>query len=206
MKEVDKVFVLNRGLYLGIFFSIFPFIDLLFGEDMSSKTYYIIFYGLWFVITVYLIYFFGKENRAISDLFDFRSAFRIMFLVSAIGFSLLTVTRITLWNIFYTDKYIELNESRETKLSVYALEYAQSSLDEAYKGGNISSDEYEESLTIIENQINQAQEITKERWDFRKKNGISKTLFLGSLVYDLFFISIINLILALIIRRKQEIA
>ena len=206
MKNTEKEFVLNRGLYLGMFFSIFPIIDLLFGENMSSKTYYILFYGLWFFVTTYLIYFFGKENRANTDLFDFKSAFRIMFLVSAIGFSLLTVTRITLWNVFYSAKYIELNQARDTKLSSYALEYAKSSLDQAYKEGSLSDEEYEESITIVDNQVLQAQEMIKEKWDYIKENGISKTLFVGSLIYNIFFISILNAILALIIRRKQEIA
>ena len=205
MQEKDKVFILNRGLYLGVFFSLFPLIDLLFGEDMSSRTYYILFFGLWFLITVFLIYFFGKEYRSVSDFFDFRVAFRIIFLVAAIGFTLLTVTRITLWNIFYPDKYIELNENRDIKLSAYVLEYTKSSLDNAYREGNISSDEYEVSFALIEDQIDQAQAIIKQKWDSIRENGLSKTIFIGALVYDLFFISIINAILALIIRRKQQI-
>jgi hypothetical protein len=78
-------------------------------------------------------------------------------------------------------------------------------LDNAYREGDISSDEYEESFTLIEDQIDQAQAIIKQKWDSIRENGLSKTIFIGALVYDLFFISIINAILALIIRRKKQI-
>ena len=60
MQQSEKEFFLNRGLYLGIFFSFFPIIDLVYGENMTLKTYYLVFYGLWFIITIALLLFFGK--------------------------------------------------------------------------------------------------------------------------------------------------
>ena len=206
MQRIEKEFLLNRGLYLGIFLSFFPIIDLLFGENMTLKTYYLVFYGLWFIITTFLILFFGKEYRSHSNFFNFKSAFRIMFIVAVIGFTLLTVTRITLWNVFYPEKYIELNETRDSKLTLFVLGFSQSSLDKAYRNGSLSDEEYEESMTIIQNQIIAANEIIEEKWNSIKQNGISKTLFIVNLITNLFFMIILNAILALIIRRKHEIA
>ncbi|MEC9209551.1 MAG: DUF4199 family protein [Bacteroidota bacterium] len=205
MQQIEKEFLLNRGLYLGIFLSFFPIIDLLFGENMTLKTYYLVFYGLWFIIMTFLILFFGKEYRSHSNFFNFKSAFRIMFIVAAIGFSLLTVTRITLWNIFYPEKYIELNETRDAKLTSFVLGFSQSYLDKAYRNGSLSDEEYEESMTKIDDQINAANKILEEKWNSIKENGISKTLFLVTLITNLFFMIILNAILALIIRRKHEI-
>ena len=204
MKETKNDFVLIRGLYLGVFFSLFPLIDLFFGENMSLKSYFLIFYAFWFFITVYLISFFGKENRKYHDLFDFKRAFKVMFLISAIGLSLLTITRITLWNVLYPEIYIQLNEERDTTLAASAIGYAQSSLDEAYKEGSLSDDEYEESSVMFFNQEDQAKKMINKKWNSIKEEGVSKSFFISQLIYNLFFISVLNAVLALIIRRKQE--
>ena len=206
MQQSEKEFFLNRGLYLGIFFSFFPIIDLVYGENMTLKTYYLVFYGLWFIITIALLLFFGKEYRATSNFFDFKSAFRILFIISAIGFSLRTVTKISLWNVFYPEKYIELNEARDSKLTSFTFEFSKSSLDKAYKKGSLSDEEYEESMKIIDNQIITTNEMIEEKWNDLKQNGIGKTFFVGNLIFNLFFMIILNALLALIIRRKHEIA
>ena len=126
-------------------------------------------------------------------------------IAAAIGFSLLTVTRITLWNIFYPEKYIELNETRDSKLTSFVLGFSQSYLDKAYRNGSLSDEEYEEAMTNIDDQIIAANKILEEKWNSIKQNGISKTLFIVTLITNLFFMIILNAILALIIRRKHEI-
>lgn len=188
---------------MGIFFSLFPVIDLLYGGDMTFRMYYSIFYGVWLIITIFLILSFTKEYRGGSNLFDFKSAFRIMFIVSSIGLAFLAITNITLWNIFYPEKYIELNEKRQLGVISTMSEYSQSFLDEAYRDGSLSDEEYEEQLTMFQSQISTANEMIRENWNYFKENGISKTLFIGKLVTNLFFIIILNALLALIVRRKN---
>ena len=91
MKEKEKNFILNRGLYLGLFLSVFPFIDLVLGDDMSLRTYHIIFTLLGFISISYLLYFYGKEYKISSHINNFKSIFRIMFLVSFMGLLVLTL-------------------------------------------------------------------------------------------------------------------
>ena len=73
MESVDKDYILQKGFYLGVFFSIFPIIDLLFGANMSLKSYYFIFYIIWMVVYVYLIIIYGKECSKKLEIFDFKS-------------------------------------------------------------------------------------------------------------------------------------
>ena len=58
----------------------------------------------------------------------------------------------------------------------------------------------------IEDQLEFAESSIAEKWVYIKDNGISKSLFIGNLIYNLFFIAIYNAILALFLRRKNEIA
>ena len=206
MENKEKELLLNRGLLLGLFFSVFPILDLMFGAEMSLTKYYILFFGVWFVMYSVAIVYIGKEFKAFTSIFDFRSSFRVLFIVSALAFSILTVTRISLWNVFYPVKYIELNEARDVKLISASISFTKSALDNAYIEGNLSDEEYDESLVDIEGQLEFAESSILEKWEFIKENGISKSLFIGNLIYNLFFIAIYNAILALFLRRKNEIA
>jgi hypothetical protein len=116
MRNKYKELLLNRGLLLGLFFSVFPILDLMYGTEMSLTKYYSIFSGFWFVMYSVAIVYIGKEFRTFDPIFDFRSSFRVLFIVSSLALSILTVTRISLWNVFYPTKYIELNEARDVKL------------------------------------------------------------------------------------------
>ena len=205
MEKQEKELLLNRGLWLGLFFSVFPFMDLLFGAEMSLSKYYGLFFGVWFVVYTIAIVLIGKEFKVKALIFNFRNAFRVLFIVSALAFSILTVTKISLWNVFYPEKYIELNEKREAKLIAELIAFTESSLDKAYAEGDLTDDEYEESSIQIQEQLDFADSKIKEKWTYIKDNGISKSLFIGNLIYNLFFIAIYNAIIALFIRRKNEI-
>jgi len=205
MESQEKELLLNRGLILGLFFSGFPILDLMFGSEMSLNKYYSLFFGFWFVVYSIAILYIGKEFKAFTPIFDFRSSFRILFIVSALAFSILTVTRISLWNVFYPERYIELNEARDVKLTSVLTNFIKSTLDKAYTEGNLTDDEYDDSLTDIEGQFEFAENSILKKWKFIKENGISKSLFIGNLIYNLFFIAIYNAILALFLRRKNEI-
>jgi len=205
MENNEKELLLNRGLLLGLFFSVFPILDLMFGAEMSISKYYSLFYGVWFLVYSVFIVYIGKEFKSFSPIFDFRNSFRVLFIVSALSLSILTVTRIALWNVFYPAKYIELNEARDVKLIAVSIDFTKSTLDKAYTDGDLTDDEYDESLTAIDSQLEFAESSIAEKWEFIKENGISKSLFVGNLIYNLFFIAIYNAILALFIRRKNEI-
>ena len=205
MENNEKELLLNRGLLLGLFFSVFPILDLMFGAEMSISKYYSLFYGVWFLVYSVFIVYIGKEFKSFSPIFDFRNSFRVLFIVSALSLSILTVTRIALWNVFYPAKYIELNEARDVKLIAVSIDFTKSTLDKAYTDDDLTDDEYDESLTAIDSQLEFAESSIAEKWEFIKENGISKSLFVGNLIYNLFFIAIYNAILALFLRRKNEI-
>ena len=188
MESQEKELLLNRGLILGITFSVFPFIDLMFGAEMSLTKYYSLFFGVWFLVYSVAIFYIGKEFKAFAPFFDFRSSFRVLFIVSLLAFSILTVTRISLWNVFYPAKYIELNEARDIKLILVSTNFIKSTLEKAYSEGDLTDNEYDESLTDLEAQLVKADNSLIEKWKFIKENGISKSLFIGNLIYDLFFI------------------
>ena len=179
--------------------------DLLFGAEMSLSKYYGWFFGVWFVAYTIAIVFIGKEFKVKALIFNFRNAFRVLFIVSALAFSILTVTKISLWNVFYPEKYIELNEKREAELITELITFTESSLAKAYTEGDLTDDEYDESSIQIQEQLDFADSKIKEKWSYIKDNGISKSLFIGNLIYNLFFIAIYNAIIALFIRRKNEI-
>ena len=206
MENKKKELLLNRGLLLGLFFSVFPILDFMFGAEMSLSKYYSLFYGVWFLVYSVFIVYIGKEFKSFSPIFDFRNSFRVLFIVSALSLSILTVTRVALWNVFYPAKYIELNEARDVKLIDVTIDFTKSTLDKAYTDGDLTDDEYDESLTAIDSQLEFAESSIAEKWEFIKENGISKSLFVGNLIYNLFFIAIYNAILALFLRRKNEIA
>ena len=205
MENKEKELLLNRGLLLGLFFSVFPILDFMFGAEMSLSKYYSLFYGVWFLVYSVFIVYIGKEFKSFSPIFDFRNSFRVLFIVSALSLSILTVTRVALWNVFYPAKYIELNEARDVKLIDVTIDFTKSTLDKAYTDGDLTDDEYDESLTAIDSQLEFVESSIAEKWEFIKENGISKSLFVGNLIYNLFFIAIYNAILALFLRRKNEI-
>ena len=200
MESVDKDYILQKGFYIGVFFSIFPIIDLLFGANMSLKSYYFIFYIIWMIVYIYLIIIYGKECGKKLEIFDFKSAFRNIFLISAVGLLLLTLTRITMWNVLFTDDYISLNKNRQIALIDYFTSYSESTLNEAYSQGGISDEDYDNSLAQMED----ARSMMMERWDIAKEEGVKKSEFFGQLVSNLFFIALLNAILTLFIRRKNE--
>ena len=113
MRNSYNDFVLKKGLNLGIFFSFFPICFFLFGENMSLKVYFFIFWFIWLVVTIYMLLNFGKQKKENSEIFDFKNAFKVMFLISAFGLLLLSVTKTTLWNIMYPEKYISLYQEKD---------------------------------------------------------------------------------------------
>ena len=178
MENKEKELLLNRGLLLGLFFSVFPILDLMFGAEMSLSKYYSLFYGVWFLVYSVFIVYIGKEFKAFSPIFDFRNSFRVLFIVSALSLSILTVTRIALWNVFYPAKYIELNEARDVKLIAVSIDFTKSTLDKAYTDGDLTDDEYDESLTAIDSQLEFAESSIAEKWEFIKGKRYLVNLYL----------------------------
>ena len=124
MNEFEKKFILNKGLYLGSLLSVFPILDLFFGETMSLTTYYLIFKFLGFLIILSCLCYFTKEYKIYLDSqnedefynkYSFKRFFKLIFLISCASLIVLTFTRISTWSIMYPSKYIEINEKRTTK-------------------------------------------------------------------------------------------
>jgi hypothetical protein len=205
MDTKQKELLWNRGLLLGLFLSIFPILDLMYGAEMTLSKYHFLFSFLWFLIYSISIIYIAKEFKVFVPIFDFKSTFRILFIVSLLAFTLLTVTKITVWNVFYPDKYVELNEARDIKLIAFFIKFSESTLNTAYEEGELTDDEYDDNLTKINVAFGEMKDAFLVKWNDIKENGLSKTLFIGDLVLNLFFIAIYNAIIAVIMKRKNKI-
>ena len=205
MDTKQKELLWNRGLLLGLFLSIFPILDLMYGAEMTLSKYHFLFSFLWFLIYSISIIYIAKEFKVFVPIFDFKSTFRILFIVSLLAFTLLTVTKITVWNVFYPDKYVELNEARDIKLIAFFIKFSESTLNTAYEEGELTDDEYDDNLTKINVAFGEMKDAFLVKWNDIKENGLSKTLFIGYLVSNLFLIAIYNAIIAVIMKRKNKI-
>ncbi len=195
MEKKEKEFILNKGLMLGLVLLIFPIIDLTFGLNMSLTNYLIVFFLAWTLVYTYFVVKWSKEFASYYELFSFRDAFRILFVISAIGFGVLTVGKSLLWTFSYPDKYVEINEKRE--LSFFSMQ--KSVIDNAYTQGAFSEDEYEDQLELYSS----GKQLLTDKWDVIRKEGLGTTYFLQILITVLFFIAIYCAILALFVRKKE---
>ena len=195
MDKQEKEFILNKGSMLGLLLLIFPIIDITFGLNMSLTNYLIVFFLSWTLVYTYFVVKWSKEFASYYELFSFRDAFRILFVISALGFGVLTVGKSLLWTFSYPDKYVEINEKRE--LSFFSMQ--KSVIDNAYTQGAFSEDEYEEQLELYSS----GKQLLTDKWDVIRKEGLGTTYFLQILITVLFFIAIYCAILALFVRKKE---
>ena len=195
MEKKEKEFILNKGVMLGLVLLIFPIIDLTFGLNMSLTNYLIVFFLAWTLVYTYFVVKWSKEFASYYELFSFRDAFRILFVISAIGFGVLTVGKSLLWTFSYPDKYVEINEKRE--LSFFSMQ--KSVIDNAQTQGAFSEDEYEDQLELYSS----GKQLLTDKWDVIRKEGLGTTYFLQILITVLFFIAIYCAILALFVRKKE---
>ncbi len=207
MDKQEKEFVLNKGLILGLVLMLFPIIDLILGLNMSDTNYFLIFIFSWIVIYSFLILKWSKEFAFKYDVFSFKDSFRVLYIISALGFTVLTVGKIGLWNVYSSNTYIKINLNR-----------AQKALDEAnvmFNSENdlIVSDSLKNNvsdssdLVNLNNKrifINKFLEPTVDYWKNLELEGISKTHFINILIQVLFLNSIYCAILALFVRKKEQ--
>ena len=196
MEKQEKEFILNKGLILGLILMLFPIIDLLYGLDMSSTNYLLIFGLLWMVVYSYLVVKWSKEYASYYEIFPFKDAFRTLFLISALAFGVLTVGKTLLWTVSYPDKYIQINMQRELGF----FEMQKSLIDEAYKDGIFNDDQYEEETKSFD----ENKSLIASKWEMTKSEGLGVTYFLQVLIYVLFIISIYCAILAFFVRKKEK--
>tara|TARA_B100000900_G_scaffold161883_1_gene137428 strand:- start:4995 stop:5594 length:600 start_codon:yes stop_codon:yes gene_type:complete len=194
----DKEFIKNKGLYFGLYLSIFPFFYFAFGEGLSLMTYFGIFWLAWAIGVFYLLYIFVRELRNRYDFFTFKQAFKSLFLVSTVGLLVLCTTKIMLWKVLYEDKYIELDQSFYNSILVSSFNYTNQKLEEAFVGGVVGEDEYNDQQDKLNQQQKEFNEAIKDRW----KEGLSIRFFLWQLINSLFLFVFINLILAYLLRKK----
>ncbi|MDA9663615.1 DUF4199 family protein [bacterium] len=196
MDKQEKEFILNRGLILGLVLMMFPVIDLVYGMNMSSKNYFIIFGFIWIILFTFLLLKWSKEFASYYDVFPFRDSFRTLFIISFLAFSVLTLGKTFLWTVSFPEKYIEINEQRE----LHYFQFPQSLIDDAYQNGSFSEEQYEEQLESLTYQ----QDLLEKKWEAIKADGLGTTYFLQMLVSVLFIISIYCAILALFVRKKEK--
>ena len=196
MEIQEKEFILNKGLILGLVLMLFPIIDLMYGLNMSTSNYFLVFGLLWLIVYTFLLVKWSKEFASYYELFPFRDAFRTLFIVSALAFSVLTVGKTLLWTFSFPEKYIEINEKRE--IGYFSIQ--KSVIDDAYKAGTFSDDQYEQQLEAL----NGNKLLLEEKWGAIKSEGLGTTYFVQVLVTVLFLNSIYCAILALFVRKKEQ--
>jgi len=196
MEKQEKEFILNKGLILGLVLMLFPIIDLMYGLNMSTSNYFLLFGLLWLIVYTFLLVKWSKEFASYYELFPFRDAFRTLFIVSALAFSVLTVGKTLLWTFSFPEKYIEINENRE--IGYFSIQ--KSVIDDAYKAGTFSDDQYEQQLEVL----NGNKLLLEEKWGAIKSEGLGTTYFVQVLVTVLFLNSIYCAILALFVRKKEQ--
>jgi len=204
MEKQEKSFILNKGLKLGLILMLFPIIDLLYGLNMSITNYLLIFWLLWMVVYSFLVVKWSKEFASYYEIFPFKDAFRTLFLISALAFGVLTVGKIAIWNVTYPEKYIELQENFYNKIFSNIVQLAEEMNNESLRNGDINSDEYENQVSELEEMENESFAQLKNGIELMKKEGIGSTLFIGKLIYRLFFFAIYCAILALFVRKKEK--
>ena len=193
-----KEFIKNRGLYFGLYLSIFPFFYFAFGDKISLTTYVAVFWGAWSFGVFYLLYIFGKELRNSHEQFNFKQAFKSLFLVSTVGLLVLCITKIMLWKVLYEDKYIKLDQSFYNSMLISSFNYTNQKLDDAFDEGVVREDEYNDQKDKLKQQQKEFNEAINDRWN----EGLSIRFFLWQLINSLFLFVFINLILAYFLRKK----
>lgn len=206
MDKQEKEFVLNKGLILGLVLMLFPIIDFMYGLNMSDTNYFLIFIFSWIVIYSYLILKWSKEFAFKYNVFSFKDSFRVLYIISALGFAVLTVGKIGLWNVYSPNTYIEINLNRAQKaLNEANLMFNSEDLivSDSLKN-NVSETSDLVNLSNKRIFINKFLEPTLDYWKNLKLEGVSKTHFINILIQALFLNSIYCAILALFVRKKEQ--
>lgn len=194
----DKEFIKNKGLYFGLYLSIFPFFYFAFGEGLSLMTYFGIFWLAWAIGVFYLLYIFVRELRNSYDFFTFKQAFTSLYLISSLGLLVLCLTKIILWKGLYEEKYVKLEKLFQHNALESTFKLQNSQLDKAFDDGKIKDDEYNNQVELLNNQKEEKKQKINELW----KNGLKINFFIWNLVNNLFLFVFINLILAYFLRKK----
>ncbi len=189
----DKEFIKNRGLYFGIYLSIFPFFYFLFDNNLSLNIFKLVFWVLWIIGVFYLLYIFGKEYRNNYNLFSFKQVFTLLYKISLRGLLILFVIEIILWKGLFEERYISLQTSL-MQPSLNGIESIKSELKKDSADKIIGIEEYQEKLEKLEKYKTDI----NDQW----KDGVKITYFIKILIGRLFLFVFINLILAFFLRKK----
>ena len=189
----DKEFIKNRGLYFGIYLSIFPFFYFLFDNNLSLNIFKLVFWVLWIIGVFYLLYIFGREYRNNYNLFNFKQVFTLLYKISLRGLLILFVIEIILWKGLFEERYISLQTSL-MQPSLNGIESIKSELKKDSANKIIDVVEYQEKLEKLEKYKTDI----NDQW----KDGVKITYFIKILIGRLFLFIFINLILAFFLRKK----
>tara|TARA_B100000902_G_C27322379_1_gene925592 strand:+ start:8099 stop:8695 length:597 start_codon:yes stop_codon:yes gene_type:complete len=193
MDKIEREFIINNGLLLGLIFIFFPVLDLMIGLKISLLNYFLIFVIGWILFYTLLIIKLGRQFASQYDIFPFRNTFRLIFLISAIALGILSLGKTIIWTYSFPEKYIDINKNREIAL----VSFPKNVLDDANLDGNISDEDYKLQIENLDNSIL----LIQEKWELINEEGIGNTYFFQILITSLFFISIYCAILSLFIRK-----
>ncbi|MAW31569.1 MAG: hypothetical protein CMD15_06805 [Flavobacteriales bacterium] len=189
----DKEFIKNKGLYFGIYLSIFPFFYFLFDNNLSLNIFKLVFWVLWIIGVFYLLYIFGREYRNNYNLFNFKQVFTLLYKISLRGLLILFVIEIILWKGLFEERYISLQTSL-MQPSLNGIESIKSELKKDSANKIIGVVEYQEKLEKLEKYKTDI----NDQW----KDGVKISYFIKILIGRLFLFIFINLILAFFLRKK----
>ena len=187
--------ILNKGILLGCFLILFPLVFLFKGND----------FGLIFYCSVYFIQFcgytllliiFSKQFSKSTNSFSFKECFSFIFQISMVAVLCLTFAKFLIWNLSFTDKYIQSRENIERKI----LSLQEQTLINSYEKGNLSDDLYNKQS---DNFIKIKSEVEK-KWEMNKETGLEFSFFFKFLITNLFLISLYCLLLSIFLKKKVE--
>ena len=187
--------ILNKGIVLGCFLILFPLVFLFKGNDFSLIFYFTV-YFIQFCGYTFLIIMFAKQFSKSTSSFSFKECFSFIFQISMVALLCLTFAKFLIWNLSFTDNYMQSRENIERKL----LSIQEQALVDSYEKGNLSDDMYNNQS---DNFIKLKSEIEK-KWEINKESGLEFGFFFKFLITNLFLVLLYCLLLSIFLKKKVE--
>lgn len=187
--------ILNKGILLGCFLILFPLAFLFKGSDFGLIFYFIIYFIQFCGYTLLLIMF-SKQFSKSTNSFSFKECFSFIFQISMVALLCLTFAKFLIWNLAFTDEYLQSRENIERKL----LSIQEQALIDSYEKGNLSDDLYNNQSDKF---IKLKSDIEK-KWEMNKETGLEFSFFFKFLISNLFLVSIYCLFLSIFLKKKVE--
>ena len=187
--------ILNKGILLGCFLILFPLVFLFKGNDFGLIFYFSV-YFIQFCGYTFLLIIFSKQFSKSTNSFSFKECFSFIFQISMVALLCLTFAKFLIWNLAFTDEYLQSRENIERKL----LSVQEQALIDSHEKGNLSDDLYNKQS---DNFIKIKSEVEK-KWEMNKETGLEFSFFFKFLITNLFLVSVYCLFLSIFLKKKVE--